>query len=241
MGWTKVDRAKFLKAMDESNGLMPREAITKQKTIFEDILETTEVDPKYQKVRLALMYPKINEGDKGNPIPKQSARFTARRHNADDAYGNKKGDVLVYVSKRTGKKDVIITSYQDARITTTTKMLRLQAEINMKNNKWFMFKGCVFITRMEFIFQVSKNAPQYMLNDLKNNQMIYFKDTAPDLDNLEKIVWDSMQAEKMENDVMKSYTGLLYENDAQIVSKNGIFKRWGLRPGVIIEMEGYIQ
>ena len=69
--------------------------------------------------------------------------------------------------------------------------------------------------------------------------MIYFKDTKPDLDNLEKLVWDAMQIEKADKDVRNAMTGLVYDNDAQIVSKNGIFKRWGLTPGVIIEMEGY--
>jgi len=79
-----------------------------------------------------------------------------------------------------------------------------------------------------------------MMEDLKAGTKIYFKDTKPDLDNLEKMVWDSMQAEKAEKDVVNAMTGLVYDNDAQIVSKNGIFKRWGIRPGVIIEMEGYI-
>ena len=145
------------------------------------------------------------------------------------------------MNKRTLKNDVMIKSYQDAKITNTSKLLQLQILKQLKATESFTkFRGAIFVTRMEFIFKVSKNAPKNMLNDLKEGNMIYFKETKPDLDNLEKMIWDAMQAEKAEKDIVNAMTGLVYDNDAQIVSKNGVFKRWGMVPGVLIEMEGYI-
>ena len=170
-------------------------------------------------------------------MAKQSARFTVSR------YGNgpKKGEPIIFDNKRTGKPDVMIKSYQDAKITNTAKMLQLQMLVQLKATENFTkFRGAIFVTRMEFIFKVSKNAPKYMINDLKEGRMIYFKETKPDLDNLEKMVWDAMQAEKAEKDIVNAMTGLVYDNDAQIVSKNGVFKRWGIVPGLILELEGYI-
>jgi Holliday junction resolvase RusA-like endonuclease len=169
-------------------------------------------------------------------MAKQSARFTVSRY----SNGIKKGEPIIFQNKRTGKDDVMIKSYQDAKITNTAKMLQLQLLVQLKAQPFTKFRSSIFVTRMEFIFKVSKNAPQYMVNDLKSGNKIYFKDTKPDLDNLEKMVWDAMQAEKAEKDVMNAMTGLVYDNDAQIVSKNGVFKRWGIVPGLILELEGYI-
>jgi Holliday junction resolvase RusA-like endonuclease len=237
MGWTKADKEAFLKTCDEHRGaIMPQEVISKQKNLFEDIIETDVPNPRYQKIRLALKYPALAENPDGDPMAKQSARFTVSRY----SNGIKKGEPIIFQNKRTGKDDVMIKSYQDAKITNTAKMLQLQLLVQLKAQPFTKFRSSIFVTRMEFIFKVSKNAPQYMMNDLKTGTKIYFKDTKPDLDNLEKMVWDAMQAEKAEKDVMNAMTGLVYDNDAQIVSKNGVFKRWGIVPGLILELEGYI-
>ena len=123
----------------------------------------------------------------------------------------------------------MIVSYPEAKIVNTEAMIAEQ--IKMQLLKYFpefnKFIGCVFLTRLEMVFKHPSTAPQYMLNDLKSGTKIYFKDTKPDLDNLEKLVYDALQ-------------GMLYENDARIVSKNGIFKRYGIIPGIIIELEGEI-
>lgn len=237
MGWTKADKETFLKSCDDIRGIMPQEVITKQASLFDDVIEVDTPNPRYQKIRLVLKYPALAENPDGDPMAKQSARFTVSRY----GNGEKKGEPIVFQNKRTGKDDVMIKSYQDAKITNTAKMLQLQILVQLKNHKGFTkFRDSIFVTRMEFIFKVSKNAPNYMMNDLKTGNKIYFKNTKPDLDNLEKMVWDSMQSEKEEKDITNAMTGLVYDNDAQIVSKNGIFKRWGIIPGVIIEMEGYI-
>lgn len=236
MGWTKADRESFLNGCNDIRGIMPQEVISKQGNLFDDIIEVDTPNPRYQKIKLILKYPPLAENPDGDPMAKQSARFTVSR------YGNgpKKGEPIIFDNKRTGKPDVMIKSYQDAKITNTAKMLQLQLIVQLKGQHFTKFRNAIFVTRMEFIFKVSKNAPKYMMDDLKAGTKIYFKDTKPDLDNLEKMVWDAMQAEKAEKDITNAMTGLVYDNDAQIVSKNGVFKRWGIVPGVIIEMEGYI-
>jgi Holliday junction resolvase RusA-like endonuclease len=232
MGWTKADREKFLKQCDT---IRPSEVVKQQGTLFEDIIEDQE-NRRIQRISLALRYPLLAENSTGEPMAKQSARFTVSRYNN----GPKKGEPLIFVNKRTGLNDVMIKSYQEAKITNTTKMLREQIIMQLKKISFTKFRGAIFVTKMEFIFTVSKNAPKYMMDDLRAGTKIYFKDTKPDLDNLEKMVWDAMQAEKAEKDIVNAMTGLVYDNDAQIVSKNCIFKRWGIVPGVIIHMEGLI-
>lgn len=236
MGWTKADKEKFLKTCNDIRGIMPKEVISQQSSLFDDVIEVDTPNSRYQKIKLILKYPPLAENPDGDPMPKQSARFTVSR------YGNgpKKGEPIIFENRKTGKPDVMIKSYQDAKITNTAKMLQLQIIVQLKGQRFTKFRGAIFVTRMEFIFKVSKNAPKYMIDDLKAGTKIYFKDTKPDLDNLEKMVWDAMQSEKMEKEVANAMTGLVYDNDAQIVSKNGVFKRWGIIPGIIIEMEGYI-
>jgi len=236
MGFTKADRTKFLAACEEQRSIMPQEVISQQTTLFEQCIETDTPNPRYQKIRFVLLYPGLVENPDQDPMAKQSARFTVTRY----SQGEKKGQPVIFENKRTHLPDVMIKSYQEAKITNTAKMLALQMIVQLKKQKVTKYHGAIFVTRLEFVFKVSKNAPKYMMEDLKAGTKIYFKDTKPDLDNLEKMVWDSMQAEKAEKDVVNAMTGLVYDNDAQIVSKNGIFKRWGIRPGVIIEMEGYI-
>lgn len=234
MAYTKAERQKFLEALDQGREVMPQGVIKRELTLFED---TIEVDRKtnYQKITLALRYPILTENTNGDPMAKQSARFTVQRY----AKGEKKGEPIIFMNKNTNKPDVMIKSYQDAKIKNTTQVLQYQINQQLAKQRFTKFRGAIFITRMEFVFKVYSSATKKMLDDLKTGNMIYFKDTKPDLDNLEKLVWDAMQIEKADKDVRNAMTGLVYDNDAQIVSKNGIFKRWGLTPGVIIEMEGY--
>jgi Holliday junction resolvase RusA-like endonuclease len=101
-------------------------------------------------------------------------------------------------------------------------------QIKKKYPNFIKYRKGVFVTRLEMIFKVSNSAPKYMMEDLKNGTKIYFKETSPDCDNLEKLIYDALE------DV-----GVM-ENDGQICSKNGILKRFGIVPGVIIELEGEV-
>lgn len=232
MGWTKVDRKKFLETCEQNR---PHEIVKQQTDLFGSIIET-ENKTNYQAIQLILKYPIMNENINGDPMPKQSARFMVSRY----MNGANKGEPIVFTNNKTGKKDVIIKSYQDPKITNTVAMLREQIKLQLYKQTFTKFRGAIFITKMEFIFQVSKNAPKYMINDIKAGNKIYFKETKPDLDNLEKLILDAMESEKMEKNALDAMGGLVYDNDAQIVSKNGVFKRWGIIPGIIINMEGVI-
>lgn len=232
MGWTKIDKAKFLKTCELNQ---PHEIIKQQGTLFEEDVEFQNKN-KYQSIRLVLKYPLITDNMIGDPMPKQSARFMVARY----MNGEKKGEPIIFTNKRTGKLDAMIKSYQDSKIVNTTVMLREQIKKQLSQIEFYKFRGAIFVTRMEFIFTVSKNAPQYMVNDIKAGTKIYFKDTKPDLDNLEKLIWDAMQTDKAEKDIGQAMLGLVYDNDSQIVAKNCVFKRWGIIPGVIVYMEGAI-
>lgn len=240
-GWTKADRKAFLDSCDQSLDIMPKEVIVRQTSLFEGVI-SNEDNRKFQRLRFVLKYPMLDKNIKGDPMPKQSARFTVSRF----LQGPKKGELIFWHNEKTGKQDVIIKSYQEAYITNTTKMLQEQLKMQLVQQKGYKFRGAIFITRMEFIFIHPSNAPQYMIRDLTEGNKIYFKETKPDLDNLEKLVWDAMEKDitksvsKMENHLDSVMEKIVYDNDAQIVSKNGIFKRYGIRPGVIIEMEGYV-
>lgn len=232
MGWTKADRKKFLDAMEQNR---PTSAVKQMNSLFGDIIEN-DSKSNLQSIQLIIKYPVMTQNLNGDPMPKQSARFMVSRYNS----GQNKGEPVIYTNKRTGKKDVIIKSYQEAKITNTVDMIRKQVYAQLKKMNFTKFRGAIFITKMEFIFQVSKNAPKYMINDLKAGTKIYFKDTRPDLDNLEKLILDALETEKMEKDSIEAMKGLVYDNDAQIVAKTSVFKRWGIVPGVIINMEGLI-
>lgn len=228
MGFTKSDRIKFLAKCDETRNIMPTVVIERQQTLFDEVIESTP-NRKWQHLSLHFKYPPLDNNPNGDPIPKQSARFTAKRHLKDDNYGNKKGDVIVYTNKQ-GKKDVLITSYPETKLVNTANMIKEQIKMQLaKKYPYFAkYRKGVFITRLEMIFKVSNSAPKYMVDDIKNGTKIYFKETAPDCDNLEKLIYDCLE------DV-----GIM-DNDGQICSKNGILKRYGIVPGVIIEMEGEI-
>ena len=241
--FTKADKEAFLRTCDSCSEFMPKEIIKKEFDLFGECIEPADANQKLQSIRLVLLYPKIHPNVDGNPIAKQSVRFASMKIKD----GPNKGDVFTYTNKVSGKLDVIINTYQDARITNTTKMLQEQILKQLKEQHYLKYKGAIFITRMEFIFKHPASMSKKDLEELKHGKRIIFKETKPDLDNLEKIVWDSMQIEKskqsldnLEKDMRSHLQGLVYDNDAQIVSKNVIFKRWGLRPGVIIEMEGYV-
>ena len=130
---------------------------------------------------------------------------------------------------KNGVQMPISIKYPPSGVKETTDALQQQIKYWLKQDypKFKMFLGPVYVTRVEFVFSPLSTTPNYVLEDLKIGKNIYFKDTKPDNDNLEKLIWDAME-------------GLVYENDSRIVSKNGIFKRYGIKPGVIIEMEGEI-
>ena len=228
MGFTKADRKAFLEMCETAQELMPRTAIIRQASMFEDVIEVENLGRRWQHLTFNLMYLPTDDNPNRNPIPKQSARFGVKRHLSADENGNKKGDVFVYINKR-GNRDVITTLFPETKVIRTTEMLKEQLlmQIKAKYPEFTKFRGAIFIKRLEMVFKYLDTFPKYVMDDLKNGSKIYFKETKPDCDNLEKLIYDAME-------------DILYDNDARIVAKNAVFKRYGMRPGVIIELEGEI-
>ena len=138
MGFNKKEKAAFLKIVDDCATIMPREMIKhKQLVLF------NEDKPLYQRLYFPLLYPEMKENPKGDPMPKQSFRHYPQR--------NRNGDVITYRNSRTGKLDVIIKGYQEAKVTNTHAMLVEQIKrILLKDYKGFrpFFKD-VHIIRAE--------------------------------------------------------------------------------------------
>ena len=219
MGFNKKEKQAFLKIVEECADIMPREMIQhKQQVLFDE----AEDKPTYQRLFFPLIYPEMKENPKSDPMAKQSFRHYAQR--------NKNGDVVTYRNKITGKLDVLIKGYQDAKITNTHQMLvqqiRMRLERDYKGFRPF-FKD-VHVIRCEFIFKAIESLSKADKAAIESGDYIVFKETEPDIDNLEKMLWDAMQEAGV------------YTNDARICSKNGIFKRFGTRPGVLVEIEGRV-
>lgn len=219
MGFNKKEKQAFLNIIESCAAIMPREMIQhKQFVLFDE----AEEKPTYKRLYFPLIYPEIKENPKGDPLPKQSFRHYVQR--------NKQGDVITFRNAKTGKLDVILKGYQEAKITNTHDMLVEQFKIYLlRDYKGFRpFYKDVHILRAEFIFKAIESLSKADKEAVSSGDYILFKETEPDLDNLEKMLWDAMQE-----------AGVI-SNDARICSKNGIFKRFGTRPGVIVELEGRV-
>jgi len=81
----------------------------------------------------------------------------------------------------------------------------------------------IIINYLTFVFPPTKSI---MKGKNKNTDLsgILFKNTKPDLDNLEKLLFDALQ-------------GVVYVNDSQIYKKKYISKIYGLTPGIELEIE----
>lgn len=218
MAYSKKAKDKFLKIIEAGEVLMPREIIM---TIQQSMFDEPETGQKYLKMRFELLYPKLKENEEGNPMAKQSFKPFVQR--------DKEGNVFLYKNPQ-GKMDCILKGYTESKITTTSDMLTMQMRVQIgKNHRGFRpFDKDVHVTRCEFIFAPIGSLSKDDHEALKTGSWIVFKDTKPDLDNLEKMVWDAM-----------AEAGV-FTNDSRISSKNGIFKRYGVVPGVVIELEGRI-
>lgn len=225
MAWTKAKKAEFEAAYKKTEDYLPKELVPIQTSMFEDVVEHKD---NWQKLRFQLIYPRLDSNPKGDPVPKQSFKEYFQRYKKDDPIkGKRKGD-LVLVNQN-GLLTPITIKYPSKGVVETTNALQAQIKywIEKSYPNFKMFLGPVFVTRVEFVFTPLANTPKYIMDDLYTGKHVYFKDTKPDDDNLEKLLWDAFE-------------GIVYDNDSRKVSKNGIFKRYGIKPGVIVELEGEV-
>ena len=155
----------------------------------------------------------------GNPIAKQADRTTNTRIKS----GLNKGDVFTYQNKHTLCMDAIIHHYQPALIKHYEEWILACAKNQLPFHT--MFTQEVHIIQLEFIFKVPSNFPKYKIKEIQNG-IIHYKTTKPDLpDNLKKALFDALE-------------GFIYENDSLICSENGVVKRYGINPGIILKLKG---
>jgi Holliday junction resolvase RusA-like endonuclease len=219
MGYNKKTKEKFLKAIEYGKMVMPFGIINvKQYSLFDE----PENNDHYKVLNFALRYPPMDKNVNGDPMAKQSMRTMVRR--------DKEGNVMTFTNPKTGKLDVFTQQYQEAKLTQTADVLQLQLQQQL-SKKYIGFRPFykdVHILRAEFIFSQIASLSKSDEEAIASGDWIVFKETEPDLDNLEKMLWDVMQAAG------------IFTNDARIVSKNGIFKRYGTIPGIIVELEGRV-
>lgn len=198
---------------------MPREVIKIDQTSLFD--EPGNNDEQYKKMVFHLHYIKLDENPNSDPVPKQSFKQFVMR--------DKMGNVKTFRNKD-GKLDVFQGGYTDKKVTSTKDALVAQIKyiLSTTYRGHPAFKKDVHVTRCEFIFNPLAAMTKKDEEALRSDRYIVFKTTKPDLDNLEKMLWDCMEEAGV------------FENDSQIASKNGIFKRYGFTSGVIVEIEGRI-
>jgi Holliday junction resolvase RusA-like endonuclease len=150
---------------------------------------------------------------RGEPVAKQSVR-------ANPVY-KKDGNVQTYF--KDGKLKALIRYHQPAKYDRLEKEYRTSI-LSQLPNDFKMFEKEVHITRLEFIFPALKSFTKKQMEMLNNREIIYHT-SRPDVDNCRKLIFDSM-------------TGLIYKDDSKICTENNVIKRYGIKPGILIQLKG---
>ncbi len=154
---------------------------------------------KHRKITLTLF---------GEPMPKQSVRSFAS--GAKTKHGN-----------------YVINHYQPAKMKERT--LDYISQIRKQLPKDFkLFENEVHITKFHCIYSPLKSFHKVKgkMDAIRNGE-IFYKNTQPDLiDNLKKLIFDSMAK-------------IVFTNDGIIVTENNTAKYYGVGGCIIIEMHGY--
>jgi len=201
----------------------------KKEELQQNILFKTEYDYKQDKT----FYP-ITIKLPGEPIPKQSTRFTVNRYRTDGYHSDpwtgeqmkhSVGDVIVFLNKNNNKIDVILQAYQDSALETAKKGYQacIQAQLP---SEFKMYKKEVHIISIDFIFPILKSFSQKIVKAIEDGAIVY-KTTKPDMpDNLKKLPLDAM-------------SGIVFEDDGLICYEGPVRKYYGTNPGTIIKLKGY--
>jgi len=138
---------------------------------------------------------------KGIPKPKQSTVFGIK----------KKKDGTQFVG-----------AYPDKKV--EQELISIQGQIITQLPEGFEpFKGLVRINRLHFVFPLLKTFNKKQLEFIENGGAIY-KGSRPDLDNLEKGLYDALN-------------GIVFLDDKNIVEKIEVKKYYGRVPHTIIDIE----
>ena len=152
----------------------------------------------------------------GEPMSKQSVR-------ANPVY-KRDGNVATYV--RNGKLKCLIRFHQPSKFAKAEEIIRLSLQNQIKKDGFKMLEKECHIIRYEIIYPPLKSHTKKQIEMLQNKEIIY-KTTRPDLpDNCKKFYNDCL-------------SGLVWRDDGIICTENGVVKRYGIKPGVIITVKGY--
>lgn len=110
----------------------------------------------------------------------------------------------------------------------TTKIIKKEKDIAIQAKKqlpkgFVPTKKPVEIKRVWFIFEPLKTLSKDQLLCVAKN-ILFPKNTKPDIDNLEKLLYDALQ-------------GIVYENDSLIYKKSNIIRLYGKNPRIEIDIE----
>jgi Holliday junction resolvase RusA-like endonuclease len=137
------------------------------------------------------------------------------------------GEPMAKQSVRQGKNKEGKKIFYQKKVKVDRK-IEYQAEIRKQLPKDFVrFETCVFIKKLHFMFSPLKSFhhEKGKMEAIRNGKK-YYKNSRPDMDNLQKLVLDSMSE-------------IVFSDDGIIVGFEDMKKYYGIGGCVIIELEGY--
>lgn len=196
------------KWLDDNNLVEVKPGVFEKKKNTSSILVTEKLTLKEITNRYPLSQNQINELKKatlrkislclfGTPMPKQSVRSTKTGHH-----------------------------YQPQKMVDKKK--EYQWEIKKQLPEGFTpFENEVHVTKLHFVYPPLKkfHKEKGKMDAIRAGE-IFYKNTKSDIDNIQKMIWDSLN-------------GLVMKDDALIVSLNDVKKYYGVGGMIVIEMEGY--
>lgn len=213
MGLTKRDRAKFERQLAKRAIIYPRDTRKEQFSLFEE-----DEPERFKKLYFILHYPDIDgKNPHNNPVPKQSMRSRI-------AYN---ATTIGFTFDKKPIRQPFVHNHPDPILVKYAEALEMQIRQQIEDDYPGMepFKKEIHCTRFEAIFHYTADFSKKELEQAESGDKIFFKTTKPDIDNLEKMVWDVME-----------HAGV-FINDSQICSHSAVTKRYGDIAGVIVELE----
>lgn len=116
-----------------------------------------------------------------------------------------------------------LATYRNKSVSSSQADLRALAAAQMGDRVPFDRKAYIRVKYIDFIYPVPKSFSLKKILKLQSG-CIFWKNSKPDADNLCKLVFDSLK-------------NLVYYDDAQIVEIGCIRKRYGIKPGIAMELE----
>lgn len=106
----------------------------------------------------------------------------------------------------------------------------IKQQIVLQLPKGFVpYSKSVFVRHLHFCFPPRKATTKKLLADIEQSDVIdayyVYKTTKPDMDNLEKNLWDALN-------------GIVFVDDSLICHKSEIVKRYSTRPRIELILEG---